>query len=201
MNEIIEIENVIPIDHQNYILDEVTGINFPWYYNPTLVSPDDEFAKNYGNISGFNHFLYEENKKVSNFFDLAYPVVLAISSQTGIKFNKLDRMRFNLTLQNKSAPTDWHLPHIDNFYEHYVAVYYVNDADGDTIIFNETNETYNSGQLDINAMLKNDFTIKQRVTPKKGKIVVFPGHYYHSSNFAREAKFRCVLNINLGKIF
>jgi hypothetical protein len=39
------------------------------------------------------------------------------------------------------------MPHIDSFFPHWNAIYYVNDSDGDTVIFNETNDnvtfTYN----------------------------------------------------------
>jgi hypothetical protein len=92
------------------------------------------------------------------------------------------------------------MPHIDSFFPHWNAIYYVNDSDGDTFIFNETNDTYDAGQDDIIRIKENKFTVKKRITPKKGKILIFPGKYYHSSSFARESKFRCVINMNLEKI-
>ena len=68
-------------------------------------------------------------------------------------------------------------------YPHYNAIYYVNDSDGDTVIFNETNKDYSE---DFGVMKENKFTVKQRITPEKGKVVVFPGHYYHASSFAKK---------------
>jgi hypothetical protein len=67
-----------------------------------------------------------------------------------------------------------------------------------TVIFNESDPEYTR---DLSIIERNEFTVKHRVTPEKGKIVIFPGHYYHSSSFTKNSKFRCVLNINLGKIF
>jgi len=201
MNDIIEIENIIPVDYQNHLLSLMTSFNFPWVFNPTMVSGDDCFSTNNDNHSGFNHFFYEKNEKTSQFFDLVYPLVLSITSQANIPFNRLIRMRANLTLPNQTSKLDWHMPHIDSYFPHYNAIYYVNDSDGDTVIFNETNDDYDSGQKDIIAIKENKFTIKHRVTPKKGKIVVFPGKYYHSSSFARTSKFRSVINMNLGNVF
>ena len=48
---------------------------------------------------------------------------------------------------------DWNLSEED-----IVMFYYVMDSDGDTIIYNETEESEN-------------YTIKQRVTPKQGRVV------------------------------
>ena len=197
--DIIEIKDVIPKDYQKNIVDEVTGLTFPWYFNPTLVSNESNLKdKADTNISGFNHFLYEENKKVSPFFDTIYPLVLSITSKVDISFNKVERMRFNLTMQNKHATDPWHMPHIDTWWPHYNAIYYVNDCDGDTVIFNESDPEY---KRDLSIIERNEFTVQHRVTPEKGKIVIFPGHYYHASSFTKNSKFRCVLNINLGNLF
>ena len=198
MNDIIEIENVIPKDYQDHIREKVTSLQFPWYFNTNLVSNEDQMKGYDTNIQGFNHFLFEEQKQVSPFFDTIYPLYLCMTSQINVKFNILERMRFNLTYPNRESKLPWHMPHIDSMYPHYNAIYYVNDSDGDTVIFNETNEDYSE---DFEFMKSNTFTVKYRVTPKQGKVVIFPGHYYHASSFAKTSNYRCVLNINLGKIF
>jgi hypothetical protein len=68
------------------------------------------------------------------------------------------------------------------------------------VIFNETNEEYDSGLDDVIRIKENKFTIAKRITPEKGKVVIFPGKYYHTSSFARKTKYRCVINMNLDKI-
>jgi hypothetical protein len=105
-------------------------------------------------------------------------------------------MRANLTLANPSSKLENHMPHIDSFFPHWNAIYYVNDSDGDTIIFNETNDTYHSGQTDIDKSLSGKFTIKRRVTPKKGKVLIFEGKYYHTSSWPTVNKCRSVINMN-----
>ena len=198
MNDnIFEIENIIPLDYQNHIEKIMLGSDFPWYYNPNLVSPDQQLLHRVDNHQGFNH-LFLESGKPSTYFQSVYPLVLSITSQECMaSANNLVRMRANLTLNAAGSSLQHHLPHIDTWRPHWVAIYYVNDSDGDTIIFNETNDTYKSGQTDINKSLSNNFTIKRRVTPKKGKVLIFEGKYYHTSSWPTVNKCRSVININL----
>lgn len=201
MSEIIEIENVIPLDHQNYIKDVMTGFSFPWVLNKNIVSGDDCFLNQKNNPPGFNHFFYEHNKSTSQFFDMVYPIVLSLTSHVkNLPINRLIRMRGNLTLANQSRDMEQFMPHIDSFFPHYVAIYYVNDSDGDTIIFNETNDDYDPGEKDIQKIKTGPFSIKQRVTPKQGKVLLFPGNHYHTASFCKDTDFRCLININLGSI-
>lgn len=197
MSDIIEIENIIPVDYQNHLLETFTGWDFPWILNKNVVSGDDCFLNQKNNPPGFNHFFYEKNAPTSNYFQLVYPLVLSITSQANVPFNRLFRMRANLSLANGEGHM---MPHIDSFHPHWVAIYYVNDSDGDTIIFNETNDDFDSGQSDIDRIKENKFTIKHRVTPKKGKLLAFPGKYYHTASFCKNSDYRCLLNINLGNI-
>ncbi len=200
-DDIIEIENIIPLDYQNHLKNLMTGFEFPWVFNKSLVSPDQCFQGREDNHMGFNHFFYEKGVPSSNYFNLVYPLVLSITSQANIKFNRLIRMRANLTMCNKESSLEYHLPHIDSWFPHWNAIYYVNDSDGDTFIFNEVNENYDRGQADIQKIQNYNFTVNRRITPKQGKILIFPGKYYHSSSFCKNNPYRCVININFDNIF
>ena len=68
--------------------------------------------------------------------------------------------------------------------KHLVALYYVCDSDGDTIIYNEREKL-------------GTYTIKQKVTPKQGRIVLFDGSLYHTAEQPLN-NVRCVVNYNLG---
>ena len=59
---------------------------------------------------------------------------------------------------------------------HMVALYYVNDADGDTFFFDRNREVIN------------------RVTPKKGRMVVFDGLTLHASSMPSK-DYRISLNL------
>ena len=198
-DDIFEFDNIIPIDYQNYIEQLMLGFNFPWYYNKNLVSPDSPLLDRIDNHQGFQHILFDEGKS-STHFELLYPLVLSITSKNISKNNNLCRMRANLTLQNRDTHIEHHLPHIDAWHQHWVAIYYVNDSDGDTFIFNEKNENYDRGPQEIAKIQTNEFTVKKRIIPKKGKVVVFNGQHYHASSWPTVSKSRAVININLDKI-
>ena len=200
LDDILEIEDIIPVDHQKHIHDTMTSFNFPWAFNKNVVSDDKCFVNQKNNPPGFNHFFYENNTSTSSFFELVYPILLNLSSRNLVPFNRIIRMRGNLTLSNQSIGIDKFMPHIDSFFPHIVAIYYVNDSDGDTILFDQTNDDYDSGEKDINTIKHGEFTIKRRVTPKQGKLLVFPGNRYHTASFCKDSNYRCVINMNLGKI-
>jgi hypothetical protein len=64
-----------------------------------------------------------------------------------------------------------------------VALYYVNSCNGDTFIFNETTQS-------------KEYTIKKRITPEKGKLLLFDGNNYHSSSPASNSNIRLVISFN-----
>jgi len=68
--------------------------------------------------------------------------------------------------------------HQDFPFKHTVVLYYVNDADGDTVFFD------------------NDNNIVQSVSPKRGRVVVFDGEIYHGGGIPKSGP-RCVVNFDI----
>ena len=194
MEDIIVIDDVIPPMHSDYILSKISTDKFPWFFMPTIVDLTSE-SSDY-NISGFNHFLLENGNKVSDYFECFYPIVISALEQSKIKSKGLVRMRLNFHSNHKESTLEYHLPHIDSFFPHCNMIYYLNDSDGDTYIFNETNDEF-SVEYDREIVSKNSFTIKQKISPKKGRVVIFPGQYYHASSYPKTSIFRSVMNVNI----
>lgn len=69
-------------------------------------------------------------------------------------------------------------PHIDFDVPHTVVLYYLNDSDGDTLLYNK------QGQ------------IMKRVSPKKGRALVFDGSILHSGGIPKQGP-RCAVNFNI----
>ena len=76
--------------------------------------------------------------------------------------------------------------HVDLPIPHIVCVYYVNDSDGDTIIYENTFGTDKTATM----------VPHMRVTPKKGKAVLFDGMRYHCSS-QPTTKHRCIVNLDM----
>jgi hypothetical protein len=69
-------------------------------------------------------------------------------------------------------------------------LYYLNDSDGDTFIFDKTLKDTPKVTSDTK------YEIIKRITPKKGRAILFDGNKYHSSSGPTKGV-RCILNFNL----
>ena len=198
MDDIFEVPNVIGKTYANAIHERLISKSFPWYYNEHIVSPDVELDNPDINHFGFNHFIYENRQPISPYFEFLHPLICQIQDHLKLQHEVIERCRLNLTLPKDNVTAKWHLPHVDSFFPHWNALYYVNDSDGDTFVFDQTNENYDSG--DETRIVQDDFTVKRQIKPEKGKVLIFPGHYYHASSHPQTSKHRIVLNINFSEI-
>lgn len=73
---------------------------------------------------------------------------------------------------------DHYRPHTDFPFDHTVVLYYVNDADGATVLYNK------------------DGSINRRVEPKRGRVLMFDGNILHSGGIARQGP-RSVVNYDV----
>ena len=193
-NEIYVFDNFIDIKYQKDIRDILLGEadyeeeSFPWYYIEDVTSsgdPDSQHRSALGHqyvdyIEGepvgekltiFHHLFLDTLKKVCRKM-----VIRNINVLQGRSF-----LQFPLNLKDRSVDT----PHIDiHDRKHIVALYYVCDSDGDTIIYNERKPS-------------KSYTIKQRVTPKQGRMVIFDGSLMHTAEQPIN-NVRCIVNYNLG---
>jgi hypothetical protein len=68
-------------------------------------------------------------------------------------------------------------PHTDLPFDHYVVLYYVNDSDGDTVFFQ-------NGK------------IVKRVSPKRGRLIIFDGRIEHGGGIPTTGP-RCAVNFDI----
>ena len=191
--EILVIDDFIDKDYQedikNILLarEEWGEFLFPWHYvDDVTAGLDDE---NQGR-PGLSHVYVEYNDDgssdlVSNFHDLFIPMLELACGTLEIPTAKILQgrsfMQFPLNLKSDEVDT----PHIDldEGHRHIVVLYYVKDSDGDTVIYNERTES-------------DTYTVKQKVTPKQGRVVIFDGGQYHTAEQAVNSV-RCIVNYNL----
>lgn len=134
--------------------------------------------------------------------DMFMHLIQTTANKLGIDFNleHLIRIKANILppLITK-AQNRLNLPHTDTNIPHLVFLYYLNDCDGDTVMFNKkrVGNTTNS-----DACYMDDLAITHSITPKKNSMLVFDGSWYHTSSVPTQ-DYRMVLNINIsypGKI-
>lgn len=170
--KIYQFENYLPRDLQTKLEGYLSGPNLPWVFNKNAV-----FGNNSTDIGtiGFYHTFFADGQVTSEDFKNVSWVLNRLSQTARYEFliDEVVRVRANLlTGINDKTP---HEAHVDYYGDHYVAVYYVNDCDGDLIIYNET--------FDENIERPTTFTIKSRITPKKGMLVCFNGRHFHSTTY------------------
>ena len=80
--------------------------------------------------------------------------------------------------------------HVDMDVDHYACVYYVNDSDGDTIVYEQNRYDTIAGSQHV------ELKEHKRVTPKQGRMVLFDGARYHCSSQPKNG-YRCIINFDL----
>ena len=210
-NQVFVIDDFIEKEYQEQIKDILLGQEpfddqeFPWYFIEDVTAAGDDDSQHRPAMS-HQYVEYvndgDENGVIaSDFHDLFVPML----QRAAFKF----RMRYVNALQGRSFlqfPTNVKqsvdLPHIDIYSrKHLVCLYYVCDSDGDTIIYNERHEDYNENFSEwtvgnVREKVKPKLTIKQRVTPKQGRVVLFDGWLMHTAEQPINNT-RCIVNYNL----
>jgi hypothetical protein len=185
-------DNIIPLTAQQRLIDLVNERHFRWYYRKSVSyqSPSNvpAFFTNM-DTSGYACPAYIKNAiEVQELMPYAQQIFDNMYDLTGIKVNDLIRVTFNLLYQHPSkefTKDTWNSAHTDQQHDHKVLLYYVDNSDGDTFIFNErAGETFDK------------FTVNQRITPKRGSAVLFDGTQYHASSNPLNSFKRYTINFN-----
>lgn len=190
-DDYIEIENFLPVEVQDQLLKELTHPGFPWgltlnsVYGGTGVIDDNAAV-------GFYHTFMFDGQKRSEDLNLVAWILNGLEEATfgRVKIKSIDRIRGGLFTKHPSDIP--HPPHVDDENPHWTAVYYVNDCDGDFVLYNETSPEYKNEFRKDNS----GFTIKRRCKVGKGKLVAFNGKYFHSSSFPNKKPFRMAITFN-----
>ena len=195
INDIFVIDNVIPIKAQNQLNDFFLSKKLNWmFYKDIALSEAEIKRKGITKLTpGIGAYIKQDYPEFvdESLLNLVKPIPQRACETIGGEcldiFNVRSFMHFPL---EQSLRKEYDNPHIDVRYDHLVVLYYVNDTDGDTFIFDKTMKDYY--ELPENAELN----IVKRVSPKMGRVVVFNGHQYHSSSTPTK-DVRCIINFNV----
>jgi hypothetical protein len=183
------------LDESNFLTLKsfIESMDFPWFYIPTVSLPPnaiitDPLAKE---TFGFNHTVYDHETDIKSFFFQSMPLILTtFEEKFEIKIKKLLRIRLGMKHPKIGfSKENYNLPHVDYFYPHGTLIYYINDSDGDTFIFNET---FNDARGE-----PENFSIQSRVTPKANRMLFLEdGLQYHTASNPIVSDRRIIININ-----
>ena len=180
-----QIKNIL-IGNQDFLWDD-RELQFDWYF---ISDVTDAYADRQQKRCALTHEyagIDWEDDDDDEFNNLFIPMLSEVCKKMDFDNLKIIQgrsfLQFPLNLKDKTPDT----PHIDLDQEHIVALYYVCDSDGDTIIYNERKDQ---------GLEAKSYTIKQKVTPKQGRMVIFDGTLFHTAEQPQN-NMRCVVNYDL----
>ena len=190
------IDNLLSKEESTAIEKKLFAPFFPWYLtterdekgNMYTVLPEEakqyKDDKNVIDQGQFVHsFLYTQNNKLiensANTY-ITFQILKNFCEKTNIQNLSVLRVKANLIIDSKSyTKNSYGVPHVDSDEAHYVLIYYVNDCDGDTILFNKNKKIF------------------KRISPKKGRVLFFKGDTIHAGGHPVDSSNRCIINFNL----
>jgi len=157
---------------------------FPWYFHESTNPISDGVhvldSKSTEESLLFSGSIIEDNPG----YDIVHEIFSRFLINNNERCERILRVKANLYTQGVSA--NHHSPHIDLEEPHKVFLYYVDDSDGYTWLFNERF----SGERVSN------LTVLDRIEPKAGRGLMFNGLNYHASSSPVYHKKRCTINID-----
>jgi hypothetical protein len=85
--------------------------------------------------------------------------------------------------------------HINQRTPHLVLLYYVNDADGETLLFDKTIDDIKDDDV-MYLDERHEFNAIHKIMPKQGRILLFDGRTYHSAS-SPTTGIRCIITLDL----
>jgi hypothetical protein len=189
------LDGLLPYSLEQKIYNTVTNIEFDWHYNPNISIPEKEITEkamindsNIRDTGAFVHSFHSNQQKFdTRYYESVLPIMYFVEKETDLKVFNVERVRGVFAPKEPHLKGFYNVPHIDNELPHKTLIYYVNDNDGDTILFKEK---YISGI--VNTSKK---TIDYSVEPKKGRILIFDGLTFHTGKIPSN-NIKLLLNFN-----
>lgn len=177
----------------NKVKESVLAPGTPWY----SLSTDYYNYKNPDMYShSWAHLAYSEGAPTSHLGDMLHMAALSALDKAGQEVNEILRIR--LGLHTISPQTRVGGAHVDYDQPHKVALIYLNDSDGDTLIFNEMYDP-NSGASTYEYFqdrYQGRASVIHTSRPEENKMIWFDGLHYHSSSSPTTVAKRVTININ-----
>ena len=189
IDNIYVFDNIIDIDLQNTIEKYVQE-------NPNLFT-DGNNVEWMGTDMILPQGVLISTKIFSSIQEIIKSIEIKSISKIGKEILHTYRYKINqLKVSDKiSDEFDINGMHIDREQEHISIVYYVNDTDGDTHIYDTDLTTLSGWNYIVRDKKFEHFTLNKRISPKKGRVVIFNGLLPHHSSYPT-LNDRYVINFN-----
>ncbi len=193
-NKVFVVDDILTKKQQEDLKRILLSSKFPWHFMPDVTGEGSSDGR-----PAFHNKLIDDGKvnvggeALSLLQQLINNSLSKLYEELNVKANyELLRIRtiLQMPLANLGGSRlDAH--HIDYIKKHLSILYYVFDADGDTVIFENM---YHPD--DTKVPEPNELKVKKKVTPKQGRVVIFDGYHWHTGT-QPEKGMRCIVNSNV----
>lgn len=204
MDDILIIDDFLPQQLADQLENIITNGNFTMMFsNNTAINPDKHMTylkehsgvwdqiKDDGQFVKMIHYNTPMSEKPyvdeehNQFFNML--IWFLIDKHPELNIKNLHRCKVNLIFNpNPGDEEKIVTPHVDIETDGYVSmIYYVNDSDGSTVIYNETCDDAEHGV---------PLTVRQKVMPRKNRAVVFESKLYHVAQLPILNSTRWIIN-------
>ena len=182
-DDIIIVDDIIPVVEQEAIKNHMLSRLFPWFYTPNITNANSNLF-----IPAFSHVFKEMGLENSSMYTKLEHIGKIGAAKYDLSFDDVYHVRS--FLQTPRNVSNVNLLHTDIAQEHVVVLYYVLDSDGDTVI---VDKKFTGIEEDLNI---EDCNIIHSITPKQGRAIIFNGNQYHASSTPTNGV-RCVINFDV----
>jgi hypothetical protein len=193
IEDILVLDNAIPKADQEELKHLMFNTRFPWYYFGDLGGENEKLCDvQYDNAVGFAHLINNLSDVYSDYSDKFLELGMKCCSSLNIFPTEILRCRtfYQHPYNGSVIHNGLTKPHIDDLdRDHMVLIYYVFDSDGDTVLFNKTQNNKETG-YEIS-----EKDIFYRMKPRQGSVLAFNGKIYHANILPKESQ-RCIINYN-----
>jgi hypothetical protein len=183
-----ESKNFLTQDEINFVDQTVLGDSFPWYkINESTTTKFPFFA--HVLVERYDHTT-QQLKINSDIFPFFEKIFIRFIKKHKIKIKQITRACVNLSYYH--GIYDMTDPHVDHNFKHKVLMLYLNDIEGDTLVYNEKYKGEPKCVIPLET-IKKPLKILKKISPEKGKIVCWDGEHYHTGSFCKPGKQRVVV--------
>lgn len=169
-------------DGNKAISDVVLSTQFPWFFHHDVVNLTEQLDD--VTLHAFRHTVWMHNQRQSGFAPMFEPLIGKMMELTGGQLVALPKVITNLTMNH--GVQNGNMAHCDGMMDletdelkRYTGVYYLNESDGDTLIYAD-----------------DGVTVIDSISPKADRLLVFPSKVLHSRQLPLNHTVRAVVNLN-----
>lgn len=175
MENIKIIDDCVSKQFQDFLFKQLNPKFLNWTFLENVAYDD---ANTYGVSCGLSNTPFINDQILNTSYWFLYPFLLEVCGKQNIVVKNLLKIRIGLYINSSSEKV--HNAHIDREAPHMAALYYPHDCDGDTFFYTD--------HTAVKEIL--------RVSPKKGRMVLFDGSIYHASSNPISSSYRTSINFN-----